>query len=135
MTRLTVKIVFDGGEGFGSGKARLLELIGEGASLRKAAAEMKMSYRHAWLLLQAAQAIFGAPLVETAVGGVAGGGSRLTALGREVMRRYRAAEKRAGAAAKDELQALAKLSVPARTPSPTPERRKRGPRKKRPKPA
>jgi len=129
MTRLTVRIVFDGGDGFGPGKARLLELIGDGASLRKAASEMKMSYRHAWLLLQAAQMIFGAPLVETSVGGAHGGGSRLTALGRDVLRRYRTAERRAGAAAKGELAALTRLSVPMA--GPTPARRKHGPRKKR----
>ena len=127
MTRLTVRIDFDSGGAFGPGKARLLELIGEKTSLRQAAAAMEMSYRHAWLLIQAAEESFGAPLIETETGGSRGGGSRLTALGEEVVARYRAAEKKAAAGAKAEMAALAKLAVSARAPS---ARRKLKPRKK-----
>ncbi len=66
---------------------KLLELIDETGSIRKAAVPMKMSYRRAWLLLQALEEAFGAPLVATATGGKAGGGARLTPLGRAVVAR------------------------------------------------
>lgn len=111
MTRLTIRIDFDEGDSFGPGKAKLLELIGELASLRRAAATMEMSYRQAWLLVQAAGESFGAPLVETAVGGACGGGSRLTALGAEVLARYRAIEAKAASVADPDVAALTKLSA------------------------
>jgi len=66
MTRLSIRIDFEGSEAFGPGKARLLELIEEQGSIRGAAAAMNMSYRHAWLLLQAVEDTFGAPVISTA---------------------------------------------------------------------
>ena len=53
---------------------QLLELVAETGSIRKAAAELGMSYRKAWLLLQALKETFGTPLVETASGGRRGAG-------------------------------------------------------------
>ena len=84
MMRLTIRVDFPAGGAFGPGKARLLELIDELKSIRRAAAAMDMSYRQAWLLVQGAEEIFGGPIVETAIGGAHGGGSKLTALGREL---------------------------------------------------
>ncbi len=55
----------------------LLAAIGRGASLRAAAAEVGVSYRHAWGLLGRWGARFGAPLVTMA----RGKGTRLTSLG------------------------------------------------------
>ena len=95
MTRLTVRIDFDSAEGFGPGKARLLELIEQQGSIRSAAAAMNMSYRHAWLLLQAVEDTFGAPVIATATGGARGGGAKLTDLGKAVVARYRAIEAQA----------------------------------------
>jgi molybdate transport system regulatory protein len=109
MTRLTIRIDFDDGSALGPGKARLLELIGETGSIRKAAAGMKMSYRRAWLLLQALEAMFGAPLAETATGGKAGGGARLTRLGAQAAARYRRLERAATAASAKEMNGLARL--------------------------
>src|SRR3569833_613821 len=94
-TRLTIRIDFANGTALGPGKVRLLELIGETGSIRKAAAGMKMSYRRAWLLLKSLGEMFDDPLVATATGGKEGGGARLTALGNDVVRRYRALEKAA----------------------------------------
>ena len=62
MTRLTIRIDFDDGSALGPGKVRLLELVAETGSIRKAAAGMKMSYRKAWLLLKALEETFGAAL-------------------------------------------------------------------------
>src|ERR1700742_1630829 len=81
MARLTIRIDLAPGAQLGPGKVRLLELVAETGSIRKAAAGMKMSYRQAWLLLKALASAFGEPLVATATGGRAGGGAHLTALG------------------------------------------------------
>jgi molybdate transport system regulatory protein len=106
MTRLTIRIDFGNGAALGPGKVRLLELIAETGSIRKAAGGMKMSYRQAWLLLQALGGMFGEPLVETATGGKAGGGARLTALGYLVVKRYRRLEDTAARAGKVHIAAL-----------------------------
>ncbi|HEX3674193.1 MAG TPA: LysR family transcriptional regulator [Rhizomicrobium sp.] len=103
MVRLTIRIDLDTGS-FGPGKVRLLEQIAATGSIRKAAGAMKMSYRRAWLLLQALEESFGAPLVETATGGKQGGGAMLSKLGRAVVAGYRRIEERAGHAAKADLR-------------------------------
>ena len=110
MTRLSIRIDFEGAEAFGPGKARLLELIEQQGSIRSAAAAMNMSYRHAWLLLQAVEDTFGAPVLTTATGGAKGGGAKLTELGRMVVARYRAIEAQAAQAAGEELSELTKAA-------------------------
>ena len=76
----------------GPGKVRLLELVGETGSISAAARAMKMSYRRAWLLIEEANGLFGAPLVESSTGGAGGGGAKVTPLGLEVVTAYRAFE-------------------------------------------
>jgi molybdate transport system regulatory protein len=107
-----IRIDLDDHGSFGPGKARLLELIDELASLRQAASAMEMSYRQAWLLIKAAESTFGAPLIETATGGARGGGSHLTKLGREVVARFRAIETEANRATRSDLNQLLKLLEP-----------------------
>ena len=109
MTRLTIRIDFSDGSALGPGKVRLLELIGETGSIRKAAAGMKMSYRRGWLLLKALDAMFGTPLADTATGGRAGGGARLTPLGIAVVRHYRTVETSAAKAGAKPAAALGRL--------------------------
>ena len=111
MTRLTIRIDFDGGEAFGPGKARLLELIEEQGSIRGAAAAMSMSYRHAWLLLQAVEDTFGAPVITTATGGAKGGGAKLTELGKTIVAKYRAIETHAARATAGELNELMRAAT------------------------
>ncbi len=111
MARLTIRIDFGNGTAIGPGKIRLLEHVGETGSIRKAAGQMKMSYRRAWLLLKALDGTFGEALVETATGGRAGGGARLTPAGRLVVRQYRALEKAAAKAAGRHLAALSAASA------------------------
>src|SRR5882724_2825179 len=110
MTRLTIRIDFEGAEAFGPGKVRLLELIDEHGSIRSAAAAMSMSYRHAWLLLQAVEDTFGAPVITTATGGAKGGGAKLTELGKMVVARYRTIEAQAARATAVELSELIKAA-------------------------
>jgi len=82
----------------GPGKVRLLELIGESGSISAAGRAMEMSYRQAWLLIDAMNVAFRQPVVETARGGKRGGGAELTAFGREVIERYHDMEAKAAAA-------------------------------------
>ncbi len=107
MTRLTIRIDFADGTALGPGKVRLLELVAETGSIRKAAARMKMSYRRAWLLLKALDDMFGEPLSQTATGGKEGGGARLSPLGRDVVARYRRVEGAASGTATQDLKVLA----------------------------
>lgn len=112
MARLTICVDFGAGAALGPGKVRLLELVADTGSIRKAAAGMKMSYRQAWLLLKALKETFGMALVETATGGKAGGGARLTPLGRFVVVRYRTLEKVATRASGPSMVALERRLVP-----------------------
>jgi molybdate transport system regulatory protein len=124
MTRLTIRIDFDNGTALGPGKVRLLELVAETGSIRKAAAGMRMSYRRAWLLLKALDSMFGEPVARTATGGKLGGGARLTPSGRAVVARYRKIERAASGIATRDMGALVsalakreKLARRARKPS------------------
>src|ERR1700750_1564251 len=95
MTTLFLRLAL-GGRALGPGKARIWELVEETASIRAAAGAMKLSYRRAWLLLAETERLFGAPVLERRTGGKSGGGAALTRLGRNVIKHYRAAERRAG---------------------------------------
>src|SRR5260221_4317833 len=86
--------------GIGRGRADLLAAIARTGSISAAAREMGMSYRRAWLLVEAINTAFRRPLVETLTGGRSGGGARVTELGEEVPRRYPALESKAAAPAK-----------------------------------
>src|SRR5215467_8796259 len=108
MVRLTIRIDFDGAEGFGPGKARLLELIETHGSIRSAAAAMNMSYRHAWLLLQAVEDTFGSPVNTTPTGCAKDVGAKVTDLGKSIVIGYRLIESQAAKAAADELNKLTK---------------------------
>ena len=93
----------------GPGKIALLEAIDETGSISAAGRKLRMSYRRAWLLVDALNRTFDAPVLTTATGGKEGGGTSLTPLGIEVVKRYRHAEALATAAAKKEISALRKL--------------------------
>lgn len=95
MSPPAIRLLIGSATALGPGKAALLEEIGRTGSISAAARAMGMSYRRAWLLVDAVNASFKAPLVETATGGRGGGGARLTGFGREVLARYRAIERTA----------------------------------------
>lgn len=95
----------------GPGKAELLERIDRSGSISAAAREMGMSYRQAWLLLDTVNAAFGRRVIETSQGGRSGGGTRLTALGRQIVARYRAMQMKVAQSTRDDLKALSKLIV------------------------
>lgn len=81
-------------------------MIGEHGSITGAGRALGMSYRRAWLLVEAMNRGFGRPVVEAQIGGRAGGGARLSAFGADVVARYRAVEAVAEAAAAPYLRQL-----------------------------
>jgi molybdate transport system regulatory protein len=93
----------------GPGKVDLLEAIDAMGSITAAARSLGMSYRRAWLLVDTMNRCFEAPVVEAEAGGRRGGGTRLTPLGQELVRRYRTLEAKARKATAGDLAALAKL--------------------------
>lgn len=93
----------------GPGKIALLEAIERTGSITAAARMLGMSYRRAWLLADTMNRCFTAPVVEAAAGGPGGGGTRLTALGREVVQSYRRIETTAQMAGAADLATLMRL--------------------------
>ncbi len=93
----------------GPGKAALMEAIAREGSISAAGRAIGMSYRRAWLLVDAMNRCWAEPLVETAAGGARGGGARLTQAGETVLARYRALEAAIGAAADAEERVMATL--------------------------
>lgn len=81
----------------------LLRRVAAGQSLHKAARNCGYSYRHAWGLIQEAERRGATPLLERRVGGVAGGGSELTAAGRRVLQDLESLHKRAVALVSSEI--------------------------------
>jgi molybdate transport system regulatory protein len=90
----------------GPGKAQLLEAVAAHGSISAAARSMGMAYRHAWVLIDDLNRCFGVPAVETRTGGSGRGGARLTPFGAELVRRFRAMERRARRAVTADLVAL-----------------------------
>jgi molybdate transport system regulatory protein len=100
----------------GPGKIALLEAIVRERSISAAARDLSMSYRRAWLLVDAMNRLFHSPVVTTATGGQQGGGAELTKTGVEVLKTYRAIERaatRAGVGGLRTLSALVSGSSPA----------------------
>lgn len=90
--RIHVRVMLDEEIALGPGKADLLDAIRETGSISAAAKHLGMSYRRAWLLADTMNRCFTSPLIETAAGGSAGGGARLSELGTEVLAHYRKLE-------------------------------------------
>jgi molybdate transport system regulatory protein len=116
MTRLTIRVVFGEGAALGPGKIALLEAIAESGSISAAGRRLKMSYRRAWTLVEELNAIFRTPLVRARPGGAQGGGAQVTALGKSVVREYRALETLASQGGADHLAALERAVRRTRRP-------------------
>ena len=93
-SRLKIKVqLLAGGEiAMGPGKAELLDWIGRTGSISAAARSMGVSYRRAWLMLDAMNRGFAEPVVQTAHGGAKGGGATITVFGERVLTAFRALE-------------------------------------------
>ncbi len=70
---------------FGVGLARLLENVACAGNLQKAAKASDMSYRYAWDLIRSAEDALGEKFLERHAGGPDGGGSVLSAEGKQVL--------------------------------------------------
>jgi molybdate transport repressor ModE-like protein len=82
----------DGEGAFGDGRFRLLKMVAEEGSLRRAADRLGRGYRKAWGDIRSAERALGRKLVVTNRGGPAGGTTELTDFGREFLdgwERYR----------------------------------------------
>lgn len=101
----------------GPGKIALLERIEATGSLSRAARELGMSYRRAWLLLDDLNHAFSEPATIMSVGGAGGGGAQLTALGKALIGAYREIEHAAGEVARVRLSWLHESQPAARAPT------------------
>ncbi len=75
----------------GLGRITLLDYIDRTGSISEAARCMKMSYRHAWELVDSMNSHAPQPLVKKMTGGKGGGGTKLTQCGKAVLTLYRQA--------------------------------------------
>ncbi len=104
-----LRILIGAATALGPGKVDLLESIAETGSISAAARAMGMSYRRAWLLVDTMNRCFHGDLVTKATGGRGGGGTKVTPMGLDVLRRYRDMEAKAEASVRDEVAAFAEL--------------------------
>ena len=105
-TRLAIRIDLAPGVRIGPGKVRLLEEIDRAGSIAAAARVMRMTYTHAWGMLDDLSKALGRPLFATVIGGDDGGGARLTKAGKIMVAEYRAIEAATATAARDNLAML-----------------------------
>jgi molybdate transport system regulatory protein len=102
----------------GPGKVELLESIERTGSLTQAARALGLSYRRAWLLLNDINRSFGEPVTIARMGGHLRGGMTLTAVGKQVVRCYRAAGRQIEAVVQSKLQSIAAKAVRKGPPHP-----------------
>lgn len=105
--RPVLRIDFPPDDRLGWGKIRLLENIKATGSISAAGRAMDMSYRRAWLLVDAMNRMFGQTVVESQRGGKQGGGAVVTEFGEELLSRFRDMERKAHDAIADDLDWLA----------------------------
>lgn len=87
--KLKVWVVFGSRVKFGDGRARLLELVDELGSLRRAVGRVGMSYRAAWGYFRELERASGVKVLEQIPGAGPRAGTRLTAEGRALVARFR----------------------------------------------
>lgn len=78
----------DGQGTAGLGRIKLLEMIDDTGSIKKAAESMGMSYKAAWDNINTLNSVYGKDLVERTTGGRGGGGTKLTEHGRSLVKTY-----------------------------------------------
>jgi molybdate transport system regulatory protein len=90
----------------GSAEIDLLEAIHKAGSLSQAARDLRISYRHAWLLVDGLKHAFQSPVTVAKRGGNGGGGVCLTVLGESLVDSYRALEQEFAQLAAKGLQSI-----------------------------
>lgn len=104
-----LRILIGAATALGPGKVDLLQAVAETGSIAAGARAMGMSYRRAWLLVDAMNRSFKGDLVRTMTGGRGGGGAEVTDLGLDVIERYRKMEAKAARSVDREMASFAKL--------------------------
>ncbi|MGE0340544.1 MAG: winged helix-turn-helix domain-containing protein [Xanthobacteraceae bacterium] len=104
-----IRFDLESGPRIGPGKIAILEAIASTGSISAAARQMGMSYRKAWLLIDAFNNTFSEPVISTETGGDHGGGAKLTKTGEEVLRLFRDMELKAIIATEPSRRAFEKL--------------------------
>jgi molybdate transport system regulatory protein len=99
MLKLKIQLYCGDEIAMGPGKADLLDAIRVAGSISGAGRAMGMSYRRAWLLVDAMNRCWAEPLVETSPGSAHGGGARVSDFGERVLGHYRALQAGVDAAA------------------------------------
>ena len=90
-----IRIYFGSDLAIGPGRIELLEGVQRTGSLAKAARDMDMSYRRAWLLMRSLNEALLQPATIAAKGGRHGGGASVTAVGKRLIAAYRQFETKA----------------------------------------
>lgn len=96
MSKIKPKVtlqLFKGEKCFGPGVCRLLEIVDEEKSLRKASQSMGMAYSKAWNIIKKAEDNLDIRLLDSTVGGKSGGGATLTKEAKKIINDYRLYEK------------------------------------------
>jgi molybdate transport system regulatory protein len=106
---LRLRIVFGTNVMLGPGKVDLLQAIQDTGSIAAAGRSMGMSYKRAWMLVEAMNTAFRDPLVASARGGAKGGGAVVTPAGQAVLHQYRALEEITAQAGTAQIAALAAM--------------------------
>lgn len=101
-----LRIDFPPGDRLGRGKIQLMQLIASTGSISAAGRAMDMSYRRAWLLVDALNHMFKETVIERQRGGNQGGGAVLTEFGQALLERYRGMEQRLNDALREDLDWL-----------------------------
>lgn len=104
--RIILRFDLNDGERLGRGKMELLEHIKATGSISAAGRAMDMSYRRAWLLVDAMNQMFQQTVVESQRGGKQGGGAVVTEFGEELLARFRLMEAKVAEALASDLQWL-----------------------------
>jgi molybdate transport system regulatory protein len=113
---LRIRLVQAGAILMGPGRAELLALIQSTGSIAAAGRQMAMSYKRAWVLVEAMNHDFAAPLVEAAKGGPGGGGAKLTPMGLEVLNAYQKLQHQCQAATAAQIERLQRALPVSRRP-------------------
>ena len=84
------RIWIEGADGMllGNGRVKLLKAINETGSLSKAAKTMKLSYKKAWNLIDSVNKHAEYTVVRKSTGGKDGGGTEVTAYGKELIAQF-----------------------------------------------
>jgi len=116
MASLSIRLDLDPGIRVGPGKIRLLEAIAAHGSISAAGRALGMSYRRAWILVDALNGTFAEPVVTGRAGGRSGGGAAVTPFGVRLIACYRGIERDAARAAWERLADLEDALAPIRVP-------------------